>query len=117
MYTESFLGDVDSILARMASVKNRQFIVTLPENKGKGGYYGLSKAQTDMLAGELLTIARAFMGNEIDGAVIFVDEQNRLVARVLHANVDIERFVQLLIVPVSVNVQVWNLVIQKHFLV
>ena len=81
MYTESFMGDIDGILARMASVKNRQFIVTLPENKGKGGYYGLSKAQTDMLAGELLTIARAFMGNEIDGAVIFVDEHSRIYLR------------------------------------
>lgn len=81
MYTESFLGDIDGILARMASIKNRQFIVTLPENKGRGGYYGLSKAQTDMLTSELLTIARSFMANEIDAATIFVDQHNRIYLR------------------------------------
>ncbi len=81
MYTESFMGDVDGILARMASIRNRQFVVTLPESRGRGGYYGLSKAQTDVLAGELLTIARAFNAGEIDGAVIFIDQQNRIYLR------------------------------------
>jgi len=81
MYTESFMGDVDGILARMASIRNRQFVVTLPEHRGRGGYYGLSKAQTDVLADQLLTIARSFDAGEIDGAVIFVDQHNRIYLR------------------------------------
>lgn len=81
MYTEGFTGDIDGILARMAAISCRQFIVNLPESRGRGGYYGLSKAQTAVLADELLTIARAFNAHEIDGAVIFIDQHSRIYIR------------------------------------
>lgn len=81
MYTESFMGDIDSILARMALCKGRAMVVTLPEYKGRGGTYGLSKAQTAALGDNLLTIARAFDAGEIDTATIFVDQHNRIYLR------------------------------------
>jgi hypothetical protein len=81
MYTESFMGDIDGILARMALRQGKTMVITLPENKGKGGTYGMSKAQTAALGDNLLTIARAFNAGEINQAVIFVDEHNRICLR------------------------------------
>jgi len=78
MYTESFMGDVDGILARMALCKGRAMVITLPEHKGRGGTYGLSKAQTAALGDNLLTIARAFDAGEIDTATIRIDEHSRI---------------------------------------
>lgn len=78
MYTESFMGDIDGILARAALCQGKTMVITLPEHKGRGGYFGLSKAQTVALGDNLLTIARAFNAGEINQAVIFVDEHNRI---------------------------------------
>lgn len=81
MYTESFMGDVDGILARAALCQGKTMVITLPEHKGRGGTYGLSKAQTTALGDNLLTIARAFNAGEINQAVIFVDTHNRICLR------------------------------------
>ena len=85
MYTESFAGDVDLILAREAAKFGSPSLITLPAGRGRVDTYGFTKEQREALAAALLTIGRA-MGAypEQDGkpATIQIDAQCKII--ILH---------------------------------
>jgi hypothetical protein len=60
MYTESYAGDIDAILAAHI---NRPLTLTIPAGKGRIDQYGFTKTQRVTLEAELLNIGRIMMWN------------------------------------------------------
>lgn len=60
MYTESYAGDIDAILAAHT---NRPLTITIPAGTGRIDQYGFTKAQRLALEAELLNIGRIMMYN------------------------------------------------------
>ena len=83
MYTESFAGDIDTILAREAAKWGVPSLITLPAGRGRVDTYGFTKEQREALTAALLTIGRAMMWRVSDGpskpATIQIDAQRKIV--------------------------------------
>ena len=83
MYTESFAGDIDLILAREAAKFVPPSLITLPAGRGRVDTYGFTKEQREALAAALLTIGRAMMWQGSDGpskpATIQIDAQRKII--------------------------------------
>lgn len=85
MYTESFAGDIDTILAREAAKFGIPALITLPAGRGRIDSYGFNKEQREALDAALLTIGRAMMYHYPEGdgkpAIIQIDAQRKIVIR------------------------------------
>lgn len=81
MYTESFAGDIDGILIKMASMSSKKITFTLPRATGRADSNGLTKNQRDALADALLTAARGMMSDGIESTTVLIDEQRKIILR------------------------------------
>ena len=80
MYTESFAGDVDAILAREAAKFSVPTCITLPTGRGRVDTYGFNREQRETLTAALLTIGRA-MTTDPRTVTIRIDNQRSIILR------------------------------------
>jgi hypothetical protein len=79
MYTESFAGDIDEILAREAILSTLR--VTLPPAQGRMDSYGFTKNQRVAMEDALLIVGKEMFRNPRGNVTIQVDQQRKIMLR------------------------------------
>ena len=79
MYTESFAGDIDTILAREAAKWGVPSLITLPAGRGRVDTYGFTKEQREALTAALLKVGYGMFHHPRGDVTIQIDAQRKIV--------------------------------------